>query len=317
MPFVKPEKKREGVKFLIYGESGSGKTPTGLSFPNQAFIDSDSGANFYDDDNILVTTSTLSFKELNEDLDDLEMEEELFEQIETFTVDSITRFYENLQHAMNKVAERRALRKGRAAEEEGMSFREHGKMKLYYDEFFARLLGYSKQGKNLVFIAEQKDKNENIGGDIRKVGVMPNMPKDSEFDFDVVIRTFNEKGQPKGEIIKDRTGTFKVGEVVDRPNYELWKDAIEKAQKGKKRDKSEIKSYSEVLDKEMEELDEAGDLLKDKIMEKIKELTKQDGMQEKIMQALEDGVGTYKIRELTDKKKLKKALDIVEGLKAE
>src|SRR5690625_2090816 len=120
MGFKKPDKKAEGTKLLFYGEAGSGKTPTGLTFPNVALVDADSGANFYDLENVVLTTDSLSYKELEEDLDDLEMDLDLFDTVDTFVVDSISRLHETLSVAMNKVAEQRAIDGGRNEDAEGL-----------------------------------------------------------------------------------------------------------------------------------------------------------------------------------------------------
>jgi len=98
MAFTKPEKRSEGTKFLFYGSTGSGKTPISLSFPDVALIDSDSGSNFYNMDNVLLTTSALSYKDLEEDLDELEMDDEVFNSVKTYVVDSITRLHETYVH---------------------------------------------------------------------------------------------------------------------------------------------------------------------------------------------------------------------------
>lgn len=319
MAFVKPEKKREGTKFLFYGTAGSGKTPTGLSFPDIALIDSDSGSNFYDLRNVVVTTSSLSYKDLAEDLDELEMDDELFESIDTFVVDSLTRFHETMTIAMNKIAENRALNAGREAEAEGLSFREYGKMKTYYEEFYSRMVSYAKLGKNLVFIAEQKDKTENKKGEIVKVGVMPNAQKDIEYDFDVVVRTYQEKVivdgkeiyQPKGVVLKDRTGTFQVGDVIDKPRYELWEEAVLKAQQGKKRAKSEIKTIEQAANEEIKILDD-GETLRKEVTKLIKALPDEKKVLAK--EKLEEEIGTHKVNNITDVKVLQKAIEIVKSL---
>ncbi|GAA0347957.1 hypothetical protein GCM10008931_44060 [Oceanobacillus oncorhynchi subsp. oncorhynchi] len=319
MSFVKPEERKEGTKFLFYGTAGSGKTPIGLSFPDIALIDSDSGSNFYSMDNVKLATGSLSYKELEEDLDELEMEDELFDSIQTFTIDSLTRFHETMSIAMNKVAERRALKNGRDSESENLSFREYGKMKTYYEEFYGRLVKYAKLGKNIVFIAEQKDKTENVNGEIRKVGVIPNSQKDIEYDFDVCVRTFQEESEvdgkkvltPKGIIIKDRTGTFEVGEIIDKPNYSLWQDAVEKKQQGKQRSKDEIKTVREVSDEETKVLDD-GESLRAEVLSIVKSLNN-DG-KVKAKEVLTEKVGTHEVNKINDVKKLQTALDLVKSL---
>lgn len=319
MAFVKPDKKKEGTKFLFYGEAGSGKTPTALSFPNIALVDADSGSNFYDLSNVVVTTGALSYKDLEEDLDELEMDDELFDSIDTFVIDSISRLHETLSVAMNKVAERRAVSSGREAEAEILSFREYGKMKTYYEEFYSRTVGYAKLGKNLVYIAEQKDKTENINGEIRKVGVMPNAQKDIEFDFDVVVRTFQEEEdvngkkiyRPKGVVLKDRTKTFEVGEVIDKPHYELWKDAVEKAQQGKRRTKDEVKTVKEAAEEEITVIDD-GETLRKNALSLIKKLD--DNGKAKAKDLLIEAIGTHEVHKISDVKKLQKALDVLKSL---
>lgn len=320
MPFVKPEKKQEGTKFLFYGTAGSGKTPTGLSFPGIALVDSDSGSNFYDLSNVKLATSSLSYKDLADDLDELEMDEDLFESIKTFTVDSLTRFHETMSIAMNKIAENRAANNGREAESEGLSFREYGKMKTYYEEFYSRMVTYAKQGKNLVFIAEQKDKTENKNGEMKKIGVVPNAQKDIEYDFDVVVRTYQEEVKeggkkayyPKGVVLKDRTGTFNVGDIVDKPTYDLWKSAVENNQQGQKRNKSEIKSVKQASEEEISVLDD-GESLRNEVLGIIKDLD--ESQKEEGKKALEEAIGTYAVHKITDVDKLKKALKVVKNIK--
>jgi len=323
MAFKKPEKKREGTKFLLFGEAGSGKTPTALSFNNIALVDSDSGSNFYDMSNVVATTEALTYQELNDDLDDLEMEEEDFNEVGTFVVDSITRFHESMTHGMNKIAENRAINAGREAEAEGLSFREYGKMKIYYEEFFSRMMTYSKQAKNLVFVAEQKDKNENVNGQPKKVGVIPNAQKDIEYDFDVVVRTFqhdtgekDENGKaikvPKGEIIKDRSGTFTVGEIIDKPHYDLWKDAIEKNQQGKQRDKEEIKQVKDSVEEEMNSLDD-GEALRKEAKSLANKLAK-DGKKDEVQSAVSEALEGNKLANEKDPKKIKKAIEALKAI---
>lgn len=257
MSFEKPEKFAEGVRFLLWGEPASGKSPFALSFPKQALIDADSGTSFHDDSNVIVKTNTLVFKELNEDLDELEANEDLFNDVQTFNIDSITRFAENQEHAALKVVEQRARKAGRLIEGEGLSFKERGVIKLHYDRFFAKMLNYVKLGKNLVFIAESKDKNEtridSFGNQtFVKIGDMPNMQKNSEYDFDVVVICYTENGEPKGKVFRDKTGTFKPGDIIDKPNYSHWKKAVEKRQQGKKRSKEGLKDFESSINKEAE-----------------------------------------------------------------
>lgn len=257
MAFNKPDKFAEGTTFLFWGEFGSGKSPCALSFPDQALIDADSGTKYYNYNNVIQKTNTLVLKELIDDLDDLEAEEDIFNKIKTFNIDSITRFAENQEHAALKVVEKRALKQGRLLEGEGLSFKERGIIKLHYDRFFAKMLNYAKLGKNLIFIAEQKDENEtrmdsNGNQTFVKIGDMPNMQKNTKYDFDVVVYFYLENGESKGRVERDRTGTFKPGDIINVPNYSHWKEAIEKSQSGKIRTKEDLVDFEKSLDKDVD-----------------------------------------------------------------
>jgi hypothetical protein len=318
------EKKSEGVTFLWYGESATGKTPTGLSFPNQILFDSDGGTKFYDEynDNILTESNTLSFKEMNDDLDELENDVDLFEKIETINIDSATRYHENMKHAALKVVEQRARKAGRLIEGEGLSFKEYGTMGLHYDRFFARLLTYVKMGKNLSYVAEASDETESRtdaqGNQISvKVGVKPNLPKGSKFDFDVVVNTFTKDNKAFGKVEKDRTKTFNIGEIIEMPNHKHWLSAIEKSKLGKVRDKSDIKSFEQTLDEEAESLNGSAvkdaDKIKDEIGKIIDSLTTEK--KKEIVEAFTKQVGDAKYKGVSDITKLKKYLEVAKSAK--
>lgn len=324
MALQKREKKREGVTFLWYGESATGKTPTGLSFPKQLLFDSDSGTKFYEEynENILMESNTLVFKEMNDDLDEFENDDELFNQVETINVDSATRYHENMKHAALRVVEQRARKSGRLLEGEGLSFKEYGVMQLHYDRFFAKLLTYVKMGKNLSYVAEAQDETESRtdaqGNQISvKVGVKPNLPKGSKFDFDVVVNTFTKDGKSYGKVEKDRTKTFNIGDVVEMPNYTHWKAAIEKAQLGKVRTREEIKSFEETLDKEAESLkNTSGDNL-DEIRSEIQKIIDSSSKEKQtnIANAFKEKFKTMRFKEEMDGKVLEGMFKIAKEIK--
>jgi hypothetical protein len=317
------EKKREGVTFLWYGESATGKTPTGLSFPNQMLFDSDGGTKFYEEynDNILMESNTLVFKEMTDDLDDLESDEELFNKVETINIDSATRYHENMKHAALKVVEQRARKAGRLLEGEGLSFKEYGVMGLNYDRFFAKLLTFVKLGKNLSYVAEASDETESRtdaqGNQINvKVGIKPNLPKGSKFDFDVVVNTYTKDGKSFGKIEKDRTKTFNIGDVVEMPNYTHWKDAIAKAQLGKVTKREDIKNFDDTLDDEANSLnnplgDKTSELIT-KIEEVINTLDKDQ--QKNLAKGLIEKFKTAKFKDVKDAKVLQGMLDFAKSL---
>ncbi len=127
MAFRKPAKKKIGLKVLIYGTYGTGKTIFGLSFPNVALIDSENGATFYENNpqfnkNLRLVDNFQSFKELEDTIDDLKDNHEEY-GIETLVIDSETKIYENLKEVVMNVEEKRARRKGGDEDDTNLSVR--------------------------------------------------------------------------------------------------------------------------------------------------------------------------------------------------
>lgn len=318
MAFQKPEKVKEGIKIFAYGESGSGKTPFVLSFPKLALADSDSSSTFYKDDcpNIMVMTNSNSINEVTEEFDDLENDEELFNELLSIGVDSMSRYYENLQHAALKVVEKRARKNGRAVEGEGLSQKEWGVIKLHNDRFQSKLLYFSKLGKNIIMVAEGKDEKEPIkqpdGSTMFvKCGVTYNSSKGAEFDFDVVLEFYKDgKGGSLARVIKDRTGTFPVDTIIENANYTHWKSAIEKAQLGRTRDKSEIKTIDDSIKKDVAEFNIDEDEKKMvKIINEIKKLAKEKSKAGVPNADINDIVGKMKYESIDEAKKVLEILN--------
>jgi|GEM_PF-2370794 len=282
MAFTRPEKLCEGVRILVYGESGSGKTPFALTFPSQALIDADSSATFYknNNQNILVMSTSVSAKAIMEDLSELEADSELFSQVNTIVIDSISRVYENLQHAALKVVENRAIKNQRMVEAEGLSPKEWGIIKLVYDRLIGKLFEYSKMGKNIVIVAEGKDEKEPVkqpDGTVTfvTVGTTYNSSKGAEYDFDVVLQfSKNKDGSSIARVIKDRTMTFTPNNVIEMATYEHWKDSILQANTGRVRSREEIEKLDSVIDKDANEFKAGGGKLEE-IVTSIKEVARQ------------------------------------------
>lgn len=318
MAFQKPEKVKEGIKIFAYGESGSGKTPFVLSFPQLALADSDGSSIFYKDDcpNIVVMSNAVSINEVAEEFDDLESDEDLFDSVLSIGVDSMSRYYENLQHAALKVVEKRAKKNGRAIESEGLSVKEWGVIKLHNDRFQSKLLYYSKLGKNIIMVSESKDEKEAIkqaDGSVTyiKSGITYNSSKGAEFDFDVVLEFYKDgKGGSLAKVIKDRTRTFPVDTVVEMANYSHWKEAIEKAQLGRTRDKSEIKTIDDSIKKDVENFNVDEDEKKMiKIVNEIKKIAKEKSKAGVPNEDINDIVGKMKYETLDEAKRVLEILN--------
>ena len=298
---------REGTRIYVFGASGTGKTPFLLSFPNIALIDSDLSSVHYDKKNVLVKTNAVSIKDIIKDLEDYEaFDPKEFLKILTIGTDSISKIYENQQHAALKVAEQRAKSNGRMIDGEGLIQKDWGIIKLNHDKFVSKLNYYAQLGINIIVIAEGKDKTENVKKDDGnfiniKVGTTYNDTKAVEFDYDVVLEFFKddkEKGLNYAIVHKDRTGTFNIGDRIDMANYTNFQDAIERAQQGRQRTKEEITEITHDINKEVELINESENEIKkiNEMITKIKALANDKIKKEKI--------DTDKVLEITGKKEL-------------
>lgn len=83
------------------------------------------------------------------------------------------------------------------------------------------------------------------------------MPKNSEYDYDIIIDLFIEKDENgnevyKGVIKKDRTRVTKVGDVFENPSYDIWKSHLE----GRKDADTISSSLTKDLDKDKKALEQ-------------------------------------------------------------
>lgn len=239
--FKKPEEVKSGLKFLIYGATGTGKTWFALSFPEIVGIDTEDGWARYIKKpigkNIKHILTSSSATDLEEALD--EVEEELIDSVKTFVLDSYTKIYENQQFALQSLAEKRQRQKGKSDEDVGMSVRDWGKLKLNTKRIQATQLMLASKGINIVNVAQEADIKEKRGDNWVVVGHKPDLSKGVEFDYDVVLRFVTEDDKKnktvnyKAEVLKDRTGTFKKYDVIDNPTFSLWNDTYEQTMSAK------------------------------------------------------------------------------------
>lgn len=231
MEFRKPQQAKKGIKILAWGDSGVGKSTFALTAPKIVSIDSDDGQSFYEDNpNIVFIANTASVKDFEESL--VQIEEEMLDQIESLVVDSETVFADNMQLMFMDVVERRARRKRQNIDDANLSPREWGKIKILNKKLFALKTKLASQGVNIISIAESKPIKEKKGENFVTVGYEPDMANKSDFKYDVIIKLYTEKqadGTEKyfGIIQKDRTQTFKKGEIIENPSFQCW-EAIAK-----------------------------------------------------------------------------------------
>lgn len=261
--FKKVQETKSGIKVLAYGTTGVGKTVFSLSFPESCAVDSEDGMAFYKGKypNLKYVLNSTSADEVEEALE--EIEDELSDEIKTFILDSETKIYENMQHSALNIAEKRARQKGQSVEDSNISQREWGKIKLVNKRIQSTKIMLASKGINIVSIAQQKDIKEKKGDNYVTVGYAPDCAKGFEYDFDVVIRLFTEKdkeGQEvyKAEVYKDRTQTYKKGDIIINPTYENWREVVE----GKANLKEQIVDFKkdiardeDVMQTEIEEME--------------------------------------------------------------
>lgn len=262
--FKKVEKTKGGIKVLAYGSTGSGKTTFALTFPKVVAVDTEDGMRWYlDNPNLKYRLTTTSADEVEEALE--EVEEELIDEMETFVLDSETKVYENMQHSALNLAEKRARQKGQSVDDANISQREWGKIKLITKRIQASKITLASKGINIVSISQEKDIKEKKGDNFVVVGNAPDGAKGIEYDYDIVIRLFTEKDSKTGEetykaeVFKDRTQTFKKGDVITNPSYDCWKSVVEGVANLKQDTidfKRDIDKDEEKMKTELEELED-------------------------------------------------------------
>jgi len=260
LTFRKPGTKREGLKVLVWGKPGSGKTIFALSFPKVVAIDSEDGMGWYEGEergrNLYQIANTQNFYELQETLSALKG----MDGFETLVIDSETKFKENLQQTYIEVEEKRAKRKGKDVEDVNLSIRSWGKIGNVQTDLQNLKIDLASTGRNVVSVAQLTEVKEQIGDKSVVVGKRPDMKKKAEHDYDVVIELFTQGDgddiQYKGRIYKDRTEVTKEGQVINNPSYDIWKDRAEKTKEFDAKDidySTENHAAKERLEKELED----------------------------------------------------------------
>lgn len=281
MAFRKPAKKKIGLKVLIYGTYGTGKTIFGLSFPNVALIDSENGATFYENNpqfnkNLRLVDNFQSFKELEDTIDDLKDNYKEY-GIETLVIDSETKIYENLKEVVMNVEEKRARRKGGDEDDTNLSVRSWGRIKYVGNKLQNLKIDLTSSGVNVVSISQAKELKKKVGDEFIVSGYANDMNAKSEFDYDIVIQATTETDAITGEvkvlnkILKDRTNVISKGKVIEGfISFDLWKEYYEGLNDGEKLSTTyskEVASTEKDLEKEMVDKEE---VLKARMNEVVK-----------------------------------------------
>ena len=236
MGFRKSAVNKVGGKFLVFGATGTGKSVFGLTFPNSIAIDSECGLAHYEGVPIKLnngnTYNNLKFVDTTSDLDTLEEDLDEFVDIaeenhcDTLIVDSESKIYAGLQISANEVEERRARRKGKDATDVNISVLSWGRIKLINMRLQQTKIDLSSKGYHIVSVAQEQEIKDDEGKKV--IGYKPDCYKSLPYDYDVVMRFFVKKENNEihyyAEVIKDRTNVTKVGQIIENPCYDLWKE---------------------------------------------------------------------------------------------
>lgn len=234
--FRKPGSTTSGLKFLVYGREGTGKTIFGLSFPNIALVDTENGATPYENTdfgkNLELVVNTQNYKDLDEAISYVKRNHEK-EGIQTLMTDSVTKIRQTLSDAVLNVDIKRNRSNGMqdADLNSNLSMRSWGTIGTISKRQSNRKIDLSSS-VNIVDIAQLKEITDDKGNVIR---LAPDMDKSAPYEYDVKLRFYNQENS-KGEmkifavVEKDRTLIFKTGDVIEAPHFDMWAEYYKKNQ---------------------------------------------------------------------------------------
>lgn len=236
MAFREAKKAKIGGKFLVYGDTNSGKSWFQLTFPDVACVDSETGIAHYEGEDITLnngkTYNNLKLVDNTSDLDDLEdnldafLDGEFDGKIQTISIDSETKFYATMQVGATEVEEKRARKNGNDPNDAQVSQRQWGRIKIINLKLQQAKIDLSSRGIHVVSIAQATDERDKTGEKV--IGIKPDMHKSVKFDYDTILEFFTKEEKDGvyyyAKVIKDRTNVFKRGDIIENPCYDLWKD---------------------------------------------------------------------------------------------
>lgn len=284
MAFRKARSSKIGGKFLAYGYEGTGKSWFALTFPNVACIDSETGNAHYEGKNITLangnTYNNLKLVDNTSDLDDLENDiDEIMESddIQTLDIDSETKFYAAMQVGATEVEERKARRKGGDVDDTVVSQRQWGRIKIINMKLQQAKIDLSSKGKHIVSVAQASEIYEGTGENRKLIGIKPDMHKSVKFDYDTILEFYKEENGEDvkyfARVKKDRTNVTKVGQIIENPSYDIWKnyfDAMNGLNTNETTYKQDIKTSTESMIDNAEKAEELSAEFKD-ILKSLKE----------------------------------------------
>jgi len=276
MGFRDSNSKQIGGKFLVYGDTSSGKSFFTLTFPKLASVDSEAGLAHYEGrdvvinnkkyNNLVIVDNTADLEDLEDSLDDL-LDGKYDGKIESFAVDSETKFYNTMQVGAMEVEERRARKKGEDVDDQTVSQRQWGRIKLINMKLQQAKIDLSTKGVHVVSVAQGMDLRDKAGKNV--IGEKPDMHKSVPFDYDTVLRFYKEKDKTTGkikffaEVEKDRTEVTNIGDIFENCTFDVWKDYYNKKSKLDKMVTNYTKDLKTSTEGIMTDADKADELVKE------------------------------------------------------
>ena len=281
MSFRKAKAAKIGGKFLVYGESGSGKSTFQLTFPRVACVDSEAGVAHYEGKDISInnrnTYNNLVLVDNTSDLDELEMDLDSFlngefdNKIDTLSIDSETKFYGTMQVGAQEVEEKRARKKGGNVDDANISQRSWGRIKILNLKLQQAKIDLSTKGVHVISVAQATDERDKSGEKV--IGVKPDMHKSVKFDYDTVLEFYTTEESDGihyyAKVLKDRTNVTKRGDVIENPCYDIWKDYFE----GRSELATNITSYNKDIKTSTESMEDKAEK-SEKLATEFKEMLK-------------------------------------------
>ena len=245
--FKQPGEARN-VTFMIRGEAGSGKTRFALGLKRVtglpvAYVGTDRGAKFYANDPEIG--GFLQVESRDADVIDSALGELNADSGKSFggvVVDTVTDWWNAEQRKFEvkgkdgkPVIPMRAWRPLREGHEQ-------------------KLRGLQALPLHVVLVCEEKPVYERDGEELREVGTKEDSDKKDSYVSDVRLRFFVRNGRFFAEVLKDRTGKFEMGAIVENPKVEMWVDGRAKAAPQKLVESKKEEPVEDPLDKQANEV---------------------------------------------------------------
>jgi hypothetical protein len=210
----------EGITFMLRGEAGSGKTRFALGArrlagKTVAYVGNDRGARFYRDDAevggfVHVEGADVALTDRAID----EVEKDAGRTFGALVIDTVTELWNATQGKYEKQGK------------DGVSQVPMRAWRPLRAEHEARLRRIQALPLTVFLICEEKPIYEKDGDERHEVGTREDADKKDSYVSDVRLRFFVERKTFKCEVLKDRTGTFAMGTIVENPRIEMWARAI-------------------------------------------------------------------------------------------